>query len=204
MNHAVESTMQTLEESLAYLPQTEKAAHNKAGAFEYIPLNMDYFIDQLTTALKILKVADRDEEVKFIDVGCGIGTKLLLAGSLSTVITPYGIEMNRRYATQARRLMTNHASRMFNFPRPRFNPYQVMTGDARKHDYSSYDIVYFYCPMLDHDKQVALETQIYKTAKKGALILANLKHVRDEEMASHKLKQVSADDQSWMIYKKVQ
>ena len=162
------------------LTQEEQDARAKTGAFPYIPLQLAPFLEQLFKARSILNpdwVSQRYSTYprpSFIDVGCGIGTKVLIAKQFC--LDYYGIEINKKYVEVARKLLGDYKK-------------TILQGDARKHDYSPYDIIYFYCPMRvmykkdkkgnyssepDNRNEVALEQHIITTAKVGAIILANV------------------------------
>ena len=158
----------------------EQEAHAKTGAFPYIPLPLNQFLEQLFKARSILNpdwVSQRyaHPQPSFIDVGCGIGTKVLIARQFR--LDYCGIEINKKYVEAARRLLGDYTKKT------------ILQGDARKHNYSPYDIIYFYCPMrttykkdkqgnctteIDKTNELTLEERIITTAKVGAVILANL------------------------------
>ena len=204
MDYNSDSVFRTLEEAFADLPPEEVKAHEKSGAFKYIPLHHDKFIEQLCIALGLLLANDSSKKLKFIDVGCGIGTKLMLAADISYNIVSHGIEINAQYVAKAKKLMECYNKKKLCGDNVRIDSENIILGDARKHDFSPYDILYFYCPMLDTAKQVELEAQLYKTAKEGALILANLKKVMDTDDKNHSIKAAFRPiSGSWTIYEKV-
>jgi len=43
-----------------------------------------------------------------------------------------------------------------------------------KYPIGDFDVVYFYCPFSDHDKQRVLEERIIKDMKPGAILIAHL------------------------------
>ena len=161
-----------LESALGATTTVEKKERDEAGEFHFIPLTVDDFVEQLTVAVGLLRACPMEEQeyrrnpvpIKFVDVGCGIGTKLLLANRLFYDLELYGIEKFPRYVKIAKAL----------FQDAHMMPAEVIQADALTQSYKDYDIIYFYCPMFDMDKQLALEKQIIKTAKKGALFMVNL------------------------------
>lgn len=110
------------------LSDREIDAHRRTGAFQYIPLYTSAFLSQMVQALTMFTKANPGKWPTFIDVGCGIGTKVLLAQACGT--NAWGIELNRKYVEVAR---SRHIA-----------PKQIIHGNALKHDYSAYDIIYFY------------------------------------------------------------
>lgn len=131
-------------------------------AFRYIPLSPKVFIKQLRAATPFVPGRALGHTAKFIDVGCGIGSKVLLADHADFGITAKGIEFRKEYIELARRVAGNSD--------------KIIHGDAFDHDFKPYDIIYFYCPIHIPDQERKLEEHLFKTAKKGALFLANNAH----------------------------
>jgi len=102
----------------------------------YLPLPTTTFSDLLQQALKVLEVLHSGDKSKiracsFLDVGCGIGTKLLLAKHF---FRPYGIEINPPFVEAI--------NRQFEFGS------MVTQEDALEYkNYNNYDIIYSYWPM---------------------------------------------------------
>jgi 2-polyprenyl-3-methyl-5-hydroxy-6-metoxy-1,4-benzoquinol methylase len=144
----------------------------KKGEYFYIPLSMDTFLSQLDFAITILDSrpgAASSVNPKFIDVGCGIGTKLVTAAQRGFDV--YGVELDPRYVKIATRLLKVTSDEGYI---RRFD-YKVFQSNAMRHDYSNYDVIYFYCPFSDHVKEKKLEERIVTQAKPGTIILANLR-----------------------------
>lgn len=153
-------------EGLLVPSSVKRETKRKKGEFEYIPLDMDVFVSQIRKVCELQDKAGLSyHEHTFVDVGCGIGTKLLVASELAGW-TPVGIESSLEYLRVARRLIPDGI---------------WIQKDALKIDYSPYDVIYFYCPCYDEEKQRELETRIIEMAKPGAYILANLK-MSDEKV----------------------
>jgi hypothetical protein len=128
----------------------------KKGMFTFIPSGTRTFINHLLMAKSIL--ASNEENLSFIDVGCGIGTKVLLAKSLGFMAE--GIEFNANYIKKAKQLLNFHDDCL------------IHQGDAREFKgYSNYDVIYFYCPMCDSKLQIQLERTVYEGAKEGAVLI---------------------------------
>lgn len=95
---------------------------------------------------------------KFIDVGCGIGDKVLLADAFS-YLDGYGIE----YEDQ-----TYWLSQTF-LPR-KLRP-QIFHTDAKEFDFSGYNLIYLYCPIFDGNSIHKLYRRILDTMDNGAVML---------------------------------
>jgi SAM-dependent methyltransferase len=87
---------------------------------------------------------------KFLDVGCGLGSKVWIAQELG--FDAYGIEINKQYAEIAEEFV---------------GPHRIICQDGVLYpDYDQYDVVYFFNPMPTSE----LEAAILKGAKQGAII----------------------------------
>lgn len=164
----------------------DKMTRDNNGAYPYIPLGIEQFLVELEAAMGLLDTADYTNGKSFIDVGCGVGTKVAFANAYGFKAT--GVEINLEYVKVARTLLPDLS---------------IIHMDARELDYSSFDVIYFYCPMHNHEFELALEKQIYTTAKKGVIILANLKHTREEDLKEMGIEQVFRTPSSGTIYRKV-
>lgn len=134
-----------------------RAAHAK-GRYPFIPNDPSWVIQQLEVASKELHIGYYNR--KFVDVGCGIGSKLALAQAFGFVT--YGVEIDPELAKIARRICYGGSM-------------NIIEGDALEQDYGEYDVVYFYRPFAEEKLEKRLEQRIVTTAKPGAIILANLK-----------------------------
>lgn len=113
----------------------------------YIPLRLDQFVEALLMAVKIAPGK------RFLEIGCGIGTKLMLASRLGLDVT--GIENREHDAAIAKYLC------------PEAN---VVVADARWFDgYGAFDIVYSYRPLRDEAAERAFEARLY--AATGAVLI---------------------------------
>lgn len=177
-----EGVIRSFEALINPLSGAQLTKHVRSGAYEYIPLPLERFLMSLTAARAALP-KNRTQAPSFIDVGCGIGTKVLLAKQMGFIA--HGIEVNREYVRVARDLLVGHGPRWeapATIAEHKANAAKrVIHGDARKHDYSPYDVIYFYCPRSSFNQkngsdEVALEERILSTAKPGAVILAHLAH----------------------------
>lgn len=169
-NH-ITSLLRAFEGLAREVPKEVAETKRKAGQYEYIPLPENQFLDQLHKVKLLL----RKKVPTFIDVGCGIGSKVFLAqGVLGSCCC--GIEITKSYVKVAREL-TKQTSQEYHFGKvvPELDDEQrIIHGDALAHSYAPYNVIYFFCPLTDHLLQRELEERIVATAKRGAFILANL------------------------------
>jgi hypothetical protein len=117
--------------------------------FSFVPFPCGAFIDLLYEAFFVL---DQDRTKKFLDVGCGMGTKVVLACSL---FDAYGIECEKEYVDKANLLGLNRVGHVDAFL---FDKYDI------------FDVIYYYRPIHDYDKYRMFEQKIHKEAKSGAII----------------------------------
>lgn len=174
MSYLTENILRKLEEFIASDSKEERTQRGKDGEFHYIPLSLKRFEIQLKSALAVY--GKRPEQtLHFVDVGCGIGTKLIAASDYSfRGLKLSGVEKNARYVGIARKLLESAEVKA-----------EIIQCDALTHDYAPYDLIYFYCPLCDPKKQAELEVRILTTAHKGALILPNLAKLSEPSWKKH-------------------
>lgn len=136
--------------------EKRRSARMKKGEYPYIPYDLSSFITSLQNAKGLLD--PNKAHPKFLDVGCGLGTKLLLANRLG--FAAFGIEKDRHYVKVAKHLVGKSCG--------------VECRDALTFDYKGFDVIYFYCPLCQKNLQVALEARIIETASPGTLFIPKL------------------------------
>ena len=165
----------------------------KSGEFAYIPLNLAAFEAQIQQVRGFISVGkglkdgydDPHPDFSFIDVGCGIGSKVFLAREFVGYRgRADGIERHKPYVRVARRLLKYSGCSSGS------NDGKIICGNAITADFSKWDVIYFYCPIADVAKQQQLEKRIITTAKPGAYILANLKKLPETTWSSPPLERV--------------
>ncbi len=130
------------------------------NAFADIVLPMSQFMALMHIAQRIALAQGRASPLRFLDVGCGSGSKLLAAATLFDRAD--GLELDRVYVEQAQNLL-RHA---------RHDRARVMQGDALSFDgYGDYDVIYFYEPIRNTELQVQLDRRIFATARKGTILV---------------------------------
>ena len=135
--------------------ETEK---QNPESYNLIPYNMGSFIESMEKAQLVFQAlhpsAKRRPSSHFIDVGCGIGTKLLFARRYFDFC--YGIDINADLIKIAK-----------NFD----SGVSFEVADALKCDYSKFNIIYYYKPIENYDLIRQLEQRIYEQAKSGTIII---------------------------------
>jgi SAM-dependent methyltransferase len=141
---AIQRLIERLEAN--YTPTGPKDDLNWYG---WIGLPIAVFLEGMLAARRILGVGRH----RFLDVGSGIGTKLILAHELGWATT--GIERWRPYVEVSRHLV----------------PFaKVHVGDgARYMSYGAHDLVYLYGIAVDPGDHEAINRHIARQLKPGAL-----------------------------------
>lgn len=128
-----------------------------------IPLSGAYFINLLQAAQRILLAQGHSGPVRFIDIGCGGGTKVLAASAMFEVA--HGLEYSPAYAAKAQQFLE----------RLGVDAAVIRTGDALTfEDYGAYDVIYFYRPLKDPALAAQMEARVLAQARPGTVILAPL------------------------------
>lgn len=156
--------------------QVEEKRRN--GCYPFIPLSMETFIDQVKTVDLALEV-DGVQKRNFIDVGCGIGTKLFAAHAILNETyrsnkKPHikGIDIDPNYIKKVEHILANQID-LFYSRRTIVEGIELEVADARTYNFAPHNIVYFYCPMLTPALEQVLEARIMKTVRLGSYVLAN-------------------------------
>jgi SAM-dependent methyltransferase len=118
------------------------------GDLNYHP-NASFSVLKFISNLRLIR-RRCGEGARFLDVGCGLGSKVWLAQSLG--FDAYGLEINPKYVEVAKECVgTEH----------------IICHDGLTYqDYDRFDVIYFYNPMPTDE----LESVILKTAKDGAIV----------------------------------
>jgi SAM-dependent methyltransferase len=149
------TALERLDRAISYANCNRVYADHTEPWYPYIPFDMATFIHEMEVLRQMLR-PNGHIRPKFIDVGCGVGTKLIIAQQFG--FECYGIELDAELVKIAKQLR-----------------FQVERGNAIRADYSIYDAIYFYCPIRDPELEAKLERRIINTAKPGALIVGNMK-----------------------------
>lgn len=134
---------------------------DEIGYFPDIPLHPQTFLAEIHAAYRLCLALGKSRPLRFIDVGCGGGTKLLLAAQYFDQVT--GLEYAPDYAAAGRAFV-----QLAQVPRA-----EVVEGDALEYDgYDGFDVIYFYRPIRTEALMRALETRIIEMARPGTVLVA--------------------------------
>lgn len=142
-NEVLQRTIARLE-SVLRPPNAGDGVH-----YPYIPLPYDSFIENLS-------VVGPGNGRSFLDVGCGIGTKLVMANKMGWKVS--GIEIHEPYMEKAT-LIAPFA--------------ELERIDANLYDgYGDFDLVYLYNPMIEVRRSALLARHIVSLMRPGAFLFA--------------------------------
>lgn len=150
-------------ETAVFEPLYSQELYDK-GHWNYIAYSISDFLNHMKEAYQLLG----QENLKFIDVGCGIGTKVALA---SFYFDAYGVELNQKYVKAAKKITRAKKFLRFGGYKKGEQKQKIFQEDALQFDYSNYDVIYYFRPMRDNKMQKKLENRIWRQAKDGAIII---------------------------------
>ncbi len=162
-------------------PHKVRMEKDKKGEYPFISLRLEDFFWGMTLARRLSNIIrGRDPESslhweeswpKFLDVGCGIGTKLRAAKWMG--FDAYGLEITEKYVEFARAMYySNHEAKKY-----------IIHADGREFkNYRKFDVIYFYCPMCQGELQKQLERAIYSRAKSNTIFVGFLKKRNGSEL----------------------
>lgn len=135
----------------AIIPQIVKPE----GATQYEPLARGVFIEAVQCGLAAID----KPTVRFIDLGCGIGTNLLIAAALDSRVDPYGVEIVPEYCRVASILFGDRG--------------HITQADIRRwdHEFGGYDFVFANHPLVEYAETRAMEDRIQTRMRSGSVFL---------------------------------
>ncbi len=145
---------------LLLVPGQQSDAARDAGAYPDIGLHNSAFV-ALLMATRRLQLARRADRTRFLDVGCGIGIKVLSACRFFDEAA--GVELDPGYAAAARQVLDGAG----------LGSAQVFEGNALTFsDYADYEVVYFFKPLRDPELLLELEQRIVASVRPGTVLIA--------------------------------
>jgi protein-L-isoaspartate O-methyltransferase len=142
-------------------PIAYNSDHARENQFLDIALSGGHFINLIHAAYRIALAQGRSGPLRFIDVGCGGGSKVIMASHFFEQAD--GLEYNTNFVEHAQ--STIEVSKA--------EGCTIQEGDALTfRDYADYDIIYFYRPISDNDILTQMEATIVDMVKPGTIIIA--------------------------------
>jgi SAM-dependent methyltransferase len=152
-------------------PNQQSAQSKELGCFADIPLSSARFVALAHAAYRVALAQKHPEPLRFVDVGCGGGMKVLLASEFFD--RAEGFDYDPAYVAAAQQVLGPTVG----------GGCKVFQGNALTFEtYADYDIIYFYQPMQDTDALEAMERRISQNARPGTILIAPyLRFVRRAE-----------------------
>jgi SAM-dependent methyltransferase len=145
-----------------FMLESQRGAVRHRDRHGYVPYPPKDFLVKMCAASRLHQAIRGKRASRFLDVGCGVGTKVFLAAHLFTHAV--GLEIDPRLLRIARTL-DETSLRNSSFIR----------GDALAYDdYARYDVLFLYRPFRDDDRQAALERRIAEQTRAGTIIVASV------------------------------
>ena len=134
---------------------------HELGCFADIPMPLREFESMMRAAYRVLNVLGRRQGQRFLDVGCGGGSKVLLASRYFAACD--GLDYDPGYADAAARLLKSAQA----------TGCTAFQADGITFDgYGNYDVIYFYRPLRENEILAKMEDQIFANARPGTIVIA--------------------------------
>lgn len=131
------------------------------GAYRDIPMLPHLYMAMMHGAMRAKAAAAHEKPLRYLDVGSGRGTTLLMAARFFPLV--HGIEFDPGFHERANRLLNTEYT---------LNCRSILANALEFEDYDEYDIIYFYKPMSDIDLLAEMEARIVEQARPGTLLIA--------------------------------
>lgn len=150
-------------------PSKDHEAHTEY--FKFIPMSPIDIIMAITDVISLFNEnlmkrgycpCNPYSEVKFLDVGCGLGNVVFLA---SSKFDAYGIEFSEEYVQAARKMLAS------TFSHRNMDNHIIHCDALDYNDYNQYDVIYWYRPIRDAKLMTNLATRVAKQMKVGAYLI---------------------------------
>lgn len=144
-------------------PQAQATAIPGQQSYSDIPLSGAHFFELIDAAQRILLAQGHAGPMRFLDMGCGGGSKVVAA--LGAFEDARGADFNPAYVTAAHTFLTQLG----------LDTGLIEQADALTYDrYGEFDVIYFYRPLKSPDLAARMEARVVEQARPGAVIVAPL------------------------------
>ena len=144
-------------------PVAQSESRHAETHYGDIPLSGAYFLNLLQAASRVALAQNRSGPLRFLDVGCGGGSKVIAASAMFDVA--HGIELDAECVEHAQAFLNRIVA----------EAPQITQADALLFsDYGNYEIIYFYRPMKAGHLALELEDRIVSQAAPGTILIAPL------------------------------
>ena len=161
MDHVINLCLDALHKAANPIAHTQSDDAEDRGLHRDIPLSMIQFSKMIGAAHRLCLAQRMASPLRFLDVGSGGGTKVLAASTCFGLC--HGLEYEQATVDTGMALLTLVAP----------GTCALIHGDALAFsDYASYDVIYFYRPLMSETDMIALETRILEQVRPGTVLLA--------------------------------
>lgn len=155
-----------------YLSPPRPNPEDHVGKYNDIPLPFSHFFRLIQLARRTALALGREAPVSFLDVGCGVGLKVLQAAQVFEIAQ--GLEYDNSRVTVADQLVR----------RPYRPDDKVWQADALHYQgYAGHDVIYAYKPLSFHDLLVQMEQRIVEQARPGTVLVMPYSEFEDRYAA---------------------
>lgn len=147
----------------------------KDGGYKCIHLPLHRFLQNISFVIKKMKWAPYQlNNIKFLDVGCGVGQKPYMAKHIG--FKAFGLELRIPLISAGKKAIKSLGAlpQVYSGTENKLTS-MFIQGNALTFDrYNEFDLIYYYCPLSDYTLQQQLEQRIAETAKQGAIVVGCL------------------------------
>lgn len=154
------------------------------GEYQCIFLSHDQFVDCLDVVKHYL--GSRLTPYHFIDAGCGLGHKLLLAHCFGFGKVT-GLEIQPEYIEEAKKLLKE----CYDYFDSLSHLISIVQADILTYNYSKADVIYFYVPLHDYEKEKIFENRVVKTARPDTIIIGANNQMLEKHKALERISSLS-------------
>jgi len=143
-------------------------------SYGFVPFNVTSFIETMVAVVRhIRKQGCNPWDFTFLDAGCGIGTKLILAESMG--FPAIGLEIDQKMIRRAKRQygirsLKVSKGRIFRSARTPV----IVNQDVLKHHYDHYGVIFFYCPFRNDELESEFEQRVYEQMLPGSYVIPRM------------------------------
>jgi hypothetical protein len=134
---------------------------SRDGNYPFIPLNTRHFVDNLYKVKEYGIRTKKPHPTQFVDFGCGVGTKLMVATHMG--YESKGYELYDHYIKLAEQ---------FRFPKCNIEQRDLLDPWTK---FSHPIVAYYYCPIAESESQIVFEHMIEDALLPGSYLIACLK-----------------------------
>lgn len=178
MDHVVSLFLDSMHRIANPSAEDQDVEAREHGCHRDIPYSMSAFSSMIGTAHRICLALKKQRPLRFLDVGCGGGTKVLAAATCFDLCD--GLEYEKNVVVTGQQFIQILSPERC----------KLMQGDALEFSrYGDYDVIFFYKPLVDDNKMAEMEERIFAQAKPGTVLLSPLGLFADDPRSKnvHKL-----------------